>query len=172
MSEYTTVFGSLSDHAPGGVDVIDDDPKNFVFSNVFDVASKATPYERIAVGQNLEYVVEVARAEGDSPWYTAAHDEFALCMDGEVEIHLVKLEDPDAFVAPDSEGAHLIEDTPDGKKMGRIVIRKGHQALLPQGAAYRFSADSPSVLLIQTIMGPVTVEKWAEICHSESISAA
>ena len=39
-------------------------------------------------------------------------------------------------------------------------------ALLPANAAYRFSAGSPSVILLQTIAGPDTIERWAEICLS------
>ena len=95
----------------------------------------------MAVAKNFEYVIEIVRAEGVSPWYTAAHDEFVLSMDGEVEVHLVKLADPDAVVDPESEGAHRIEGDPDGKKMGRIVLRRGHMAMLPVGAAYRFQAN-------------------------------
>lgn len=167
MSDYTTVYGSLNDFTPGGVDPINDDPKNYVFSNVFDVASRNQAYERVAVGKNMEYALEVVRAEGDSPWYAAAHDEFALCMDGEVEVHLVKLDDPDAVAPPDSEGAHFVDGVPEGKKMGRIVLKRGHQALLPQGAAYRFSSAGPGVLLMQTIFGPCTVERWADVCQSE-----
>lgn len=172
MAEYSTVFGGLNDYTPGGVDVINDDPKNYVFSNVFDVAAKSAPYERVAVGKNLEYVMEAVRAEGQSPWYACSHDEFALCMDGEVEIHLVKLADADSVVDPDSEGAIALDDAPDGQKMGRIVLKRGHQALLPAGAAYRFEAVTPGVMLTQTIQGPTTIERWADICQSESMSAA
>mgnify|MGYP000100116736 CR=1 FL=1 len=67
-----------------------------MFSNVFDVARHAAPYERIAVAKNFEYVIEAVRAEGKSGWFTAAHDEFALCMDGEIEIQLVKLSENSA----------------------------------------------------------------------------
>lgn len=168
MSDYKTELGSLREYRKGKVDVIEDNPKNYVFSNVFEVAEKSRPYERIAVGINFEYVIEAARAEGDSPWYAADHDEFALCMDGQVEVHLVKLDDPRAVVPEGANGAHLLGDTPDGRKMGRIVLRRGHQALLPKGAAYRFSAPEVSVLLIQTCKGPVTVERWAEICQTEA----
>ena len=171
MTDYKTVFGGLNDFTPGGVDAIDDNPKNYVFSNVFDVAARSAPYERVAVGKNLEYVIEAVRAEGQSPWYACAHDEFALCMDGEVEIHLVKPDDADSLVDPDSEGAVVLDEAPDGRKMGRIVLRRGHQALLPGGSAYRFEAGAPGVILTQTIAGPATVERWAEICHSESLSA-
>lgn len=166
MSEYTTIFGSIADHSKGGVDVIDDSAKNYVFSNIYDVAARSRPWERVAVGKNFEYVVEVARAEGTSPWYSSAHDEFALCMDGEVEVHLIKLDDPHAAAPPGSEGAHLLPSDPTGRKMGRIVLRRGHMALLPGGAAYRFHTGRASALMIQTIKGPLTVEKWAEICQA------
>ncbi len=43
-------------------------PGNYVFSNVFEVASKAKPYEKVAVGKNIEYVIEAIRAEGTSGW--------------------------------------------------------------------------------------------------------
>ena len=49
------------------------------------------PYEKVAVGKNRQYVLEAIRAEGTSEWRTAPHDEFALVMDGEVEIRLRKL---------------------------------------------------------------------------------
>jgi hypothetical protein len=39
-------------------------------------------------------------------------------------------------------------------------------ALLPKGAAYRFAAAKPAAMIIQSIAGDVTVEKWAEICLS------
>jgi len=165
MSDYTTVFGALNDYQKGGVTVIDDDPKNYVFSNVFDVAATSAPYERVAVGKNFEYVIEAARAEGTSPWFTCAHDEFALCMDGAIEVHLVKLADP-SVVNAESEGAIQLDDTPDGQKMGRIVLKRGHMALLPVGAAYRFQADAPSAMIFQSIEGAVTVQKWAEICQT------
>jgi hypothetical protein len=165
--EYTTVFGSIDNYDKGGVQLIDDDPRNYVFSNIFEVAAGASPYERIAVAKNFEYVVEIARAEGTSPWYAAAHDEFALSMDGTVEVHLVKLADPDAVVDPESEGAHQLDDLPDGQKMGRIILGQGHMALLPQGSAYRFEAARPTTLMIQTIDGPVTVHKWADICQTD-----
>jgi hypothetical protein len=165
MGRPQTDFGSIHSYKKGGVTVIDDDPKKYVFSNMFEVASKAKPYERTAVAKNFEYVIESVRAEGTSPWYAAAHDEFVLSMDGEVEVHLVKLADPDSVVDPDSEGARKIEGNPDGKKMGRIILRQGHMAMLPIGAAYRFQAPAVCTLMIQTIDGPETVHRWAEICQ-------
>jgi hypothetical protein len=166
MADVKTVFGSLNNYAKGGVEIINDDPKNYVFSNVFDVASRSKPYERVAVGKNFEYVIECVRAEGTSPWYTAAHDEFALCMDGKVEVRLLKLDDP-GVVAKDKQGAIQLEGEPKGKKMGVVTAGRGHMTLLPVGAAYQFHADKPAVVTIQTIQGDVTVERWAEICQTE-----
>ena len=164
MTDYRTVFGSLSSYQKGGVAVIDDDPKYYVFSNVFEVASKSKPYEKVAVGKNLRYVIEVLRAEGTSPWFAAAHDEAALIMDGEIEVHLIK---PDEPLVPESkEGSVRLDREPKGIKMGWIKARRGHMALLPKGAAYQFRSPKPGVLLIQTIQGDYTVERWADICQT------
>lgn len=169
MTSVVTEFGALTDYRKGGVEIIDDDPRNYVFSNIFEVAANAAPYERIAVGKNFEYVIESARAEGTSGWFTCAHDEFVLSMDGEVEVHLLKLDAPDAYADPDSEGAVAISDElPDGRKMGRIVLKRGHMALLPVGAAYRFHAEQPAAILFQSIAGAVTVQRWSEICQTEA----
>jgi len=165
MAKYQTDFGSIHGFKKGGVTVINDDAKKYIFSNMFEVASKAKAYERIAVAKNFEYVIETVRAEGTSPWYAAAHDEFVLSMDGQVEVHLVKLDDPDSVVDPESEGAHRLEGNPNGKKMGRIVLRQGHMAMLPIGAADRFDAANVCTLMIQTIDGPETMHKWADICQ-------
>lgn len=161
--EYKTVFGSLADYRKGGVEVIEDDPRNYVFSNVFEVASRAAPYERVVVGKNMEYVIEAVRAEGISPWFACAHDEFALCMDGTVEVHLLK---PDtAVVEAGAEGARRVEEPPPGRKMGKLRLGRGHMGLLPAGSVYRFAAGQPGVITIQTLLGPESVEKWAEICQ-------
>ena len=98
-----TRFGSLERYEKGGVEVINDNAKNYVFSNVFQVASKAKPYEKIAVGKNIEYVIEAIR---------------------------------------------------------------GHMTLLPAGAAYQFHAARPGVVLLQTLAGRDTVERWADICQT------
>ncbi len=39
-------------------------------------------------------------------------------------------------------------------------------ALLPADCAYRFSTERPGVILLQTVVGPDTVERWDEICLS------
>jgi len=165
MGNYNTDFGSLHRFAKGGVTVIDEDAKRYAFSNLFEVAAKSKPFERVAVAKNFEYVIESIRAEGTSQWYAAAHDEFVLSMDGEVEVHLVKLANPDAVVDPESEGAHKLTGDPDGRKMGRLVLRRGHMGMLPVGSAYRFSAAKPCTVITQTMEGPETIYRWAQICQ-------
>jgi hypothetical protein len=166
MSTQQTYFGSLENYSKGGVQTIDDNPKNYAFSNVFEVASTSKPYEKVAVGKNLKYVIEALRAEGTSPWFAAAHDEAALVMDGELEVHYVK---PDQAPVPaGKEGTVKLSAEPSGKKMGWVKVRRGHMALLPAGAAYQFrNSGKPGVLLVQTILGENTVEKWAEICQTK-----
>ena len=165
MTTDTTRFGSLQRYEKGGVEVINDDAKNYTFSNMFEVASMAKPYEKVAVGKNMEYVLEVLRAEGTSGWRAAAHDEFALVMDGEVEIRLRKLADP-AVVPAGTRGSVSLNGTPDGQPMGRVRARRGHMTLLPVGAAYQFHADRPGVILLQTVAGADTQFRWAEICQT------
>lgn len=172
-SDYRTEFGSISEYRKGGVEIIDDSPKNYVFSNMFDVCSSSAAYERVAVAKNFEYVIEAVRAEGQSPWYAADHDEFVLCLDGEVEVTLVKLGNPDEGAPVGSEGAHVLASAPTGPRMGRLVLRRGHQGLLPRGASYRFSSEKPTALMIQTIAGPQTLQRWTDICQTDdSFSAA
>jgi hypothetical protein len=163
MTAYVTKFGSLDHYEKGLIDVIHDNPKNYAFSNIFEVAAHAKPWEKVAVGKNMQYVLEAIRAEGTSEWRTCSHDEFPLCMDGEVTVELVDLEAP--LAPPEVEGSIAIDGDPTGKPMGRIVLRQGHMALLPANAAYRFSAAQPSVILLQTIKGVDTVERWNEICY-------
>ena len=89
---YKTHVGSLDAYDKGTIELADD-LRKYAFSNVYEVAGKAAPFERVAVVQNLEYVAEAVRVEGESPWYAAPHDEFAIVMDGEVSFRFVKLED-------------------------------------------------------------------------------
>lgn len=164
MSNYTTTFGSLADYDKGGVEVIDDDPKYYAFSNVFEVASMSKPYEKVAVSKNLEYVLEAIRAEGASEWRATPHDEFALVMDGEVTYELL---DPSSeLVGSDAQGSIALDGEPDGTRMGTVKAQRGHMTMLPAGTAYRMTADEPAVILLQTIEGPDTVFKWSEICQT------
>jgi hypothetical protein len=162
---YTTQFGSLAHFEKGGVQNIDDNVKNYAFSNCFEIASHAKPYEKVVFGQNQIYVLETIRAEGTSPWYTCAHDEFALSMDGEVEIHLVKLDASQTVADENKNGAVLVAGEPRGQKMGWMKIKRGHQALLPKNTAYQFRAAKASVLVLQTCKGDLSIERWAQICQ-------
>jgi len=165
-SAYRTVFGSLDRFDKGGVQNIDDDVKHYAFSNCFEIASRSKPYEKVVFGQNQIYVLETIRAEGTSPWYTCAHDEFALVMDGEVDIELVKLEGEQLVPDGEHNGAVLVKGEPKGRKMGWMKLRRGHQGLLPKNSAYRFKAAKPAVVILQTCKGDLSIERWAEICQT------
>jgi len=154
-------MGSLASYEKGSIE-LNDDLRHYAFSNIFEVCSKSRPYERVMVASNLEYAAEAVRAEGTSPWYTAPHDEFAIVMDGEIEFTFFEL--TDAEKPTHKAGAARLQAEPAGKRMGRVIARRGHEVLLPQGAAYQLKAGSPSVALIQTSAGPESVEKWSDIC--------
>ena len=117
---YRTHLGALDAYEKGVIE-LDDDLRKYAFSNIFEVAGAAQPFERVAVVQNLEYVAEVMRVEGDSPWYAAPHDEFTLVMDGEVTIHFIKLAD-DQQPSHDG-GAVQLGARPNGPAMGRVTAR-------------------------------------------------
>jgi hypothetical protein len=158
---YKTRTGSLDAYEKGVIE-LDDDLRKYAFSNIFEVAGAAQPFERVAVVQNLEYVAEAVRIEGESGWYAAPHDEFAIVMDGEVTFRFIKLEDDQ--VPSHEGGAVRLGAEPNGPRMGKVTARKGHQVLLPQGAAYQLASAGPSVAIIQTVDGPETVKRWSEIC--------
>jgi hypothetical protein len=164
--EYKTKFGSLEHFEKGGVQVINDDAKHYAFSNCFEIASNSKPYEKVVFGINQIYVLEVLRTEGTSRWFTCAHDEFALSMDKEVDIHLVKLDESQRITDPDKNGAVIVQGEPQGARMGWMRIKRGHQALLPANTAYQFRATQPGVVVLQTCKGDLSVEKWAEICQA------
>lgn len=162
---YTTRFGSLAAYEKGGVQNIADDVRHYAFSNCFEIASRSKAYEKVVFGQNQIYVLEAIRAEGTSPWYTCAHDEFALCMDGEVDVHLVKLDAEQTVPDAEHNGAVLVKGEPRGPKMGWMRIARGHQALLPKNTAYQFRGAKPAVLVQQTCKGDLSIERWAQICQ-------
>ena len=163
---YHTHLASLKSYQKGSLDIVNDDKKHYAFSNLFEVASKSKPFERVAVTKNIEYVVEVAKIDGTSPWYAAAHDEFVVVMDGDVTVNFVKL-DPSAAVPSGKRGAIKFAAAPNGQKMGHVRMKRGHQALLPAGAAYQLvSHGDAGVVLFQTLGGDVTIERWKDICIS------
>ncbi|WP_193452155.1 hydroxyquinol 1,2-dioxygenase [Pseudomonas nitroreducens] len=157
---FKTVFGSLDNYQKGSVEIVKGKASHYVFSNVFEVAERSAPYEKVVVGKNLDYVIETLRAEGRSPWFTCAHDEFAISMDGDIRVDFLKLDTP----LVEGEGTLLAGESPKGKPMGYVLLKRGHQCLLPVGCAYRFESAKPGVLLLQTILGPLSVQKWADIC--------
>lgn len=163
---YKTTFGSLDHFEKGGVQPIADDVRHYAFSNCFEIASKSRPYEKVVFGLNQIYVLETVRAEGISPWYTCAHDEFALVMDGDVEVHLVKLDAAQAVPDVEHNGAVLVEGEPRGPKMGWMKLSRGHQGLLPKNTAYQFRSARPGVLVLQTCKGDLSIERWADICQT------
>jgi hypothetical protein len=163
---WRTRFGSLADFDKGRVEIIDDDPRHYTFSNMFEVASMSKPYEQVAVGKNIQYVLEVLRAEGTSGWRTAAHDQFALVMDGTVQTQLVRLDEEAQRAPTGRQGSTAVQGEPRGPKMGQVIARRGHMVLLPAGAAYQFSASTPGVILMQTMAGDDTSYKWADICQT------
>ena len=162
---YQTRFGSLKNYEKGRVEPIADDVRHYAFSNCFEIANNSRAYEKVVFGQNQIYVLETLRAEGTSPWFTCAHDEFALVMDGEVEVHLVQLDAAQQVADAEKNGAVLVQEEPRGKKMGWMKLSRGHQGLLPKNTAYQFRCAQPGVVVLQTCKGDLSVEKWAEICQ-------
>ena len=110
--------------------------------------------------------MEVIRAEGISPWYTCAHDEFVLSMDGSVEVHLIKLDQAQQVGNPEQNGAVLVSGEPQGARMGWMKLSRGHQGMLPANCAYQFRSTTPAVLVLQSCKGELTVERWADICQT------
>jgi hypothetical protein len=149
----------MAQYEKGGVDIVDPSEtiKRYVYSNVYEIGARAKPYEKIAVAKNGPYVVECIAAEGAMPhWQLQTHDEFVLCLEGEVRID---------FIEPRVElpaGGHA---EVNGEEMGHILVREGNLCLLPKGMAYRFSAGRRSLLLQQAKQSAGTVFRWEEICE-------
>lgn len=163
--DVQTVFGSINDYTKGGIEITGrDQAARYLFSNMFEVAATAEPWERIVVAKNLELTIEVARAEGESPWYACAHDETALVMEGTLEVHFIKPSDSSVLPPEDSEGAVRLDGEPAGRKMGHVAASRGHLTLLPAGAAFQFRAGGTAVILIQSVLGEESIEKWEDIC--------
>jgi hypothetical protein len=161
--QQQTWLGSLDDYQKGTIEVVSGRAEDFAMSNVFEVASGAQPYEKTVVGRNLDYVIEALKAHRTSAWFAAAHDEFAIALDGTIDVQFVKAAHA-PLVDPSAHGSVCFDEPPQGQSMGYVRLRRGHQALLPAGAAYRFVAVQDGVLLLQTMLGPHSVQKWADIC--------
>lgn len=162
-----TQYSSMNDIKKGNISIIGtDEKKNYLFSNIYEVAKNSSLHERVVVAKNLEYTIEISRAEGKSPWYICAHDETVVCMEGKSEIRFVKPDDPNIVPTDDKEGVVKLETSPRGAYMGHVKIGFGHQALLPAGAAYQYISSTPSVLMFQSLLGDESIQRWNEICDS------
>lgn len=161
-----TQFATLENFEKGGVEIIgNDSAKRYLFSNMYEVAAQSKPWERVVVAKNLEFTVECARAEGPSPWYVCSHDETVLSMQGEMEVHFIAPSDAGLVPGEDTDGAVRLEREPAGEKMGHVKMGRGHMALLPAGAAYQIRPAGVGVVLLQSMAGGESVERWAEICQ-------
>ena len=156
-----TTFGSLANYEKGNIEITGKDaPQRYLFSNMFEVARNARPWERVVVAKNLEFTIEVSRGEGPSPWYICAHDETVLLMEGTMSVHFIKPTDPDCTPEDTKEGAVRLDAEPAGQNMGFVQAGRGHLTLLPAGAAYQYRMEKPGVLLIQSVLGDESIEKW------------
>jgi len=161
-----TRFASMDDYIKGSVEITGDDAApRYLLSNMFEVAKQSQPWERVVVAKNLEFTVECARAEGDSPWYICAHDETCLVMQGDMEIHFIAASDGSVKPAAEQAGAVRLAAAPAGAKMGHVCLARGHMALLPANAAYQLRAKNLGVVLLQSIEGAESLQRWAAICQ-------
>jgi hypothetical protein len=154
----TPLSASMSSYSKGGVDIVDprEHVKRYVYSNVYEIGARAKPYEKIAVARNGPYVVECVAAEGEmSTWRLQPHDEFIVCLEGEVRVD---------FIAPRTELPAGEHPNVPGEEMGYILVREGNLCLLPKGVAYRFSASRRALLLQQGKLSGETVLAWEQIC--------
>jgi hypothetical protein len=163
MNDYTTTFASIDNYKKGGIQLLDDDAKRYVFSNIYDVAANAKDYQRTVVAKNLDYTVEAIRASGDSGWYICAHDEFVVAMDYDVEVHYKKV--PSSVFPDEEKDGSVVLSATEGDYMGKVTLKRGHMALLPENTAYSFKAAKPSTLMLQSILGELSEQHWADICE-------
>ena len=106
MSEFQTVFGSLNDYTKGELKIINDDPKHYVFSNIFDVATKSKPYEKVVGGRSTSSTSSKPSAPKACPTGLQRRTtKFAIIMDGEVRIDLVKLDNAEQPWSPPTSRA-------------------------------------------------------------------
>jgi hypothetical protein len=84
-------------------------------------------------------------------------------MDHNVEVHFMELGDT-SKIDDEQDGSFKLTAQPLGKKIGMVTLSRGHMAMLPEKTAYQFRAAKPSTLLLQTILGQESLERWTEIC--------
>ena len=158
------VFGSLENFRKGSIEIIKGKPG--ALRDVERVRGRE-PCRAVREGRRRQESQvrdrDAARGRHRRRGSAASHDEFAVVLDGEIDVHFIKPSDG-PLVDAQTEGSVRLEGEPAGQSMGFVRLRRGHQALLPAGAAYRFEAATTGVLLVQTILGRHSVEKWADIC--------
>ena len=86
-------------------------------------------------------------------------------MDGEVTIELVKLDEPAVPAGKDGSVAHRRRAGRPADGPHRAAAAATWRCCRPTPRTAS-SAERPSVILLQTILGDDTVERWAEICLS------
>ena len=158
-SKDRPLAGSMAEHRKGGVELVDprEQVRRYVYSNVYDIGADAKPYKKLAVAKNGPYVVECLVAQGVMPhWRLQPHDEFILCLEGEVRID---------FIEPRTELPPGNHTNVPGEELGHIIVREGNLCLLPKGMAYKLSAARRSLLLQQAKQSAETVFAWEEICE-------
>lgn len=161
-----TRFAAIDDYTRGVVEIIGNDAApRYLFSNMFDVARQSAPWERVVIAKNLEFTIECARAEGASPWYICSHDETVLAMQGEMTVHFIAPAEASVKPADGHPGAVRLAAAPAGRSMGQVSMQRGHMALLPAGAAYQIRPQRLGVVLLQSILGQESIERWAAICQ-------
>jgi hypothetical protein len=47
-----------------------------------------------------------------------------------------------------------------------MKLTRGHQGMLPKNTAYQFKSAKPSVVVLQTCKGDLSIERWAQICQA------
>lgn len=163
MTQYKTAFASIDNYEKGGLQLLKDNAKRYVFSNIYDVAAKAKDYQRTVVAKNLDYTIECIRANGESKWYVCSHDEFVVAMDYDVEVHFKKV--PAELLPDEEKDGSVYFSGENAEYMGKAILKRGHMALLPENTAYSFRAVRPSTLMLQSILGELSEERWTDICE-------
>lgn len=148
---------TMDKYTKGHLLLIDDKPLRYAMSNIYEIgATWPKAYDRVVIGKNGPYVLACFRAEGDDPsWWYIPHDEYALLVEGEVQVDYVE---PRDSLEP---GPHK---SVSGTEMGHMVLRNGSLASLPARVAYRMRAHRKSLILLQTKHSPWLTYAWEKIC--------
>ena len=85
-------------------------------------------------------------------------------MDNQIKVELMKLDDPDSLVDPESEGAVKVSGSLLAKPWVGQVGPWPHAS--PVGSAYRIVSEKPATAIFQTVEGKETIQRWAQICQS------